>query len=215
MTHDEVEKTEHRKNLNPFATDDDDDDSDGDEGDFTIGDLEVEEEGKGHLPPGTSLVGGEESLLHGGEKNVGVLLPVGTLPGGHDYANPRATFPSLWPFGGKLRGSSESGSGSDEGQSGHFRGARTDDFQSSDDEDSDEEFGGSGKFGEDGQGGEGGRRRLSMTTQAKRRTSIEDEDEDEVVHVAMQKGVEDVDDEELVEIKHAEMQGAGGARDAK
>jgi len=144
---DEIEKVEHRKSLNPFATDEDDDSDDG-EGDFTIGDLEVEEEGKGHIPTGTSLVGAEESLLHGSsDKN-------------------------------------------------------------SSDEDSDEEYG-SGKFGGDGQG----RRRLSVTTEAKRRTSLEDDDEDEVlVHVAME-APEEVkaealgDDEELVEVQHAEMQG--------
>lgn len=55
--------------LNPFATEEDDDSNSDGEGDFTIGDLEVEEEGKGHLPPGTGLVGEKESLddlhLHG------------------------------------------------------------------------------------------------------------------------------------------------------
>jgi hypothetical protein len=61
-------------NLNPFATDEDDD-SDDEDKDFTIGDLEVEEEGKGHLPPGTGLVGMEEPLLEGEDahdKNVGI-----------------------------------------------------------------------------------------------------------------------------------------------
>ena len=210
---DEVEKTEHRKNLNPFATDEDDDSDDG-EGDFTIGDLEVEEEGKRHLPPGTSLVGAGESLLHG-DKNVGVLPTSSTA----SYANPRAIFPSLWPFGGTQRTVDGDGDGWGMGVDGeeynksrsHFRGAnKANNNEQSSDEDSDEEFG-SGQFGGDGQG-EGSRRRLSVTTEAKRRTSLEDDDEDGVVHIALEvpeevktEGVGD--DEELVEIQHAEMQG--------
>lgn len=47
--------------INPFATDEDEDDDDEDVGDdndeFTIGDLEMEEEGKGHLPPASPLTG--------------------------------------------------------------------------------------------------------------------------------------------------------------
>lgn len=53
----ELEK-EGSDNLNPFATDEDDDEDIGDDHDeFTIGDLEVEEEGKGHLPPASPLTG--------------------------------------------------------------------------------------------------------------------------------------------------------------
>lgn len=77
------------------------------------------------------------------------------------------------------------------------------------------------EFGADGQGG---KRRLSVTTEAKRRTSLEDDDDevDGVVHVGLHvadlevgapKGVEggaEGDDEELVEIQHAEMQGVEG-----
>jgi hypothetical protein len=213
---DDVEKNEHRKNLNPFATDEDDDSDDG-EGDFTIGDLEAEEEGRGHLPAGTSLVGVEESLLHGSEdKNVGILSNDSSTASS-SYANPRATFPSLWPFGGIQRGIGESngwGVGVDgEGYSrSHIRGAKHTDDEQSSDEDSDDGYD-SGKFGGDGQG----RRRLSSTTEAKRRTSLEDDDEEDevLVHVAME-APEEVkaealgDDEELVEIQHAEMQGVEG-----
>jgi hypothetical protein len=42
------------------------------------------------------------------------------------------------------------------------------------------------------------------TTEAKRRTSLEDDDEEEVVHVGRSGAG---DDEELIEIQHAEMQG--------
>jgi hypothetical protein len=96
-------------------------------------------------------------------------------------------------------------------------------LQSSDESDSDEdnhEFGGDILPGE--RAGYKGKRRLSVTTEAKRRTSLEDDDEDEeTVHVAMaeahaegepkEKTVEGGDGEgedgELVEIQHAEMQG--------
>ena len=132
-----VEGEEHRKKLNPFATEEDDDSDDG--GDFTIGDLEAEEEGKGKLPPGTSLVGGEESLL---DKNVGIPHP-----------QSRTSFPSMWPFG-----SSSPISGGNDDDRNHFRGAdymHADDNQlQSSDSDSDEdnhEFGGEGQS--EGMGG--------------------------------------------------------------
>lgn len=59
-----VEQSERRDNLNPFATDEDDDDDDvrDDNEEFTIGDLEVEEEGKGHLSPASSLTGKKITL---------------------------------------------------------------------------------------------------------------------------------------------------------
>jgi hypothetical protein len=79
--------------------------------------LEAEEEGKGHLPPGTGLVGAGESLegidLDGmrEEKNVGALpssslavvspspaSPSASSP--NPNSNSRTAFPSLWPFGG-------------------------------------------------------------------------------------------------------------------
>ena len=224
----EVEKAEHRKNLNPFAADEDDD-SDDEDKDFTIGDLEVEQEGKGHLPAGTELVGKEEPLL-GGEKNVGIHhLAASSLSfegkgnleswNGSGAGSGRASFPSLWLFGG--------GSGEEGYDRNHFRGASKKDaddgLQSSDESDSDEdnhEFGGNILSGEGS--GYSGKRRLSVTTEAKRRTSLEDDDEDEeTVHVAMaeahaeaepkEKTVEGGDGEgedgELVEIQHAEMQG--------
>jgi hypothetical protein len=222
-----AEKVEHRKNLNPFAADEDDD-SDDEGKDFTIGDLEVEQEGKGHLPVATELVGKEESLL-GGEKNVGIHhLTASSLSfegkgnleswNGSDAGSRRASFPSLLPFGGG------GGEGYDRN---HFRGASKkgadDELQSSDGSDSDED---NHEFGGDIVSSEGarysGKRRLSVTTEAKRRTSLEDDDEDEeTVHVAMaeahaeaepkEKTLEGGDGEgedgELVEIQHAEMQG--------
>jgi len=201
------------KNLNPFATDEDDD-SDG-EGDFTIGDLEAEEEGKGHLPPGTGLVGNDESLNHllPDEKNVGVPL-IGSVVSSTSFlgsgAKGQASFPSMWPFGGPVRNGVQGGNGWEDGgrDRSHFRGAQADDDSQSSDEDSDDEYG-SGKFGDDGQG----RTRLSTTTAAKRRTSLDDDDdEDEVVHVGMAEATSEAvsgklvgeGDDELVEIQHAE-----------
>lgn len=208
----EAEKTEHSTNSNPFAADEDDD-SDEDK-DFTVGDLEVEEEGKGHLPPGTSLVANEVPLLDDDaahDKNVGIHHLASDVQAGRwnvsgagSGGRAQATFPSLWPFGGNV--------GESQYHRNHFRGASADDdeLQSSDDSDSDEEnevFRGHGT----------GKRRLSVATEAKRRTSIEDDDE-EVVHVSMaeqhmgkdhgeSRAEGGEDDGELVEIQHAEMHG--------
>ncbi|RDW68391.1 putative extragenic suppressor of kinetochore protein 1 [Coleophoma crateriformis] len=180
------EESEHRKNLNPFATDEDDDeDEDEDEGDFTIGDLEAEQEGKGLLPPATGLEGDDTKIAEV-EQDVG--LPA---------LSSRASFPSMWPFGS-----------SGIGRGGGFEDEDLDDFidepvanelvqilsDVSSDEDAEKP------------------RRLSATTEAKRRTSLEDDDE-EVVHVERddkdQNGVTDKKvegDDELVEIQHDEMQ---------
>lgn len=60
-----------------------------------------------------------------------------------------------------------------------------------------------------------GKRRLSVTTEAKRRTSLEDDDEDEVVHIGHDGTIEkrdNEDDGELVEVHHAEMQGVEGEK---
>ena len=231
LEHSKGDGAEQRKDVNPFATDEDDD-SDEEDKDFTIGDLEVEEEGKGHLPAGTGLVGNEQALLGRDpvlEKNVGIQHLASSRPlssgpeigsqwnssgagSSFDDRSARATFPLLWPFGAKA----ETG-GNDRN---HFRGADrenadNDEMQSSD-SDSDED---NHDFGDVGQPrGVSGKRRLSVTTEAKRRTSIEDDDEDEeVVHVAMAEAhIEpegrnevggDADDGEIVEIQHAEMQG--------
>lgn len=138
----------------------------------------------------------------------------GAGSGGHE----RSSFPSLWPFGGG------EGEGYDRN---HFRGAKKaaniDELQSSDESDSDEDV---NEFGGERQEGAGysGKRRLSVTTEAKRRTSLEDDDEDEeTVHVAMVEadaeeaekgkvveGEGEGDDGELVEIQHSEMQGVEG-----
>lgn len=227
-----IEKADQNKNLDPFAADEDDD-SDNDDGDFTIGDLEADEEGRGHLPTGTGLVGSEESILEAAGKNVGVLpdAVTSTLPSSNNHKAIRASFPSLWPFGNSIltKGPNDFAVGSDgtaeyRSNRNHFRGANANDgdLQSSDDsDDSDDGFGAAG-FGGEGHGR--GRRRLSSTTEAKRRTSLEDDDEDEVVHVALvepeslkesfpesEKSAQgDGDDGELVEIQHAETQGVPG-----
>ncbi|KAG9232682.1 hypothetical protein BJ875DRAFT_71466 [Amylocarpus encephaloides] len=65
---DQAEKLPPRKILNPFAADEDDD-SDNEDGPFTIGDLEADEEGRGHLPTGTGLVGSDASLLDVGKNS--------------------------------------------------------------------------------------------------------------------------------------------------
>lgn len=247
---DKAEKDEHRKNLNPFATEEDDDsDNEDNDQDFSIGDLDVEDDGKGLLGEG----GKEESSLDDGKgsKNVGIPNPASVLSSStstttHPLGIGRASFPSMWPFGGNSSTSpkgnfavglsSESENHDKVHDDGHFRGssANGDDVQSSDsDNSSDEEIGYGDRDrvlrGGDGEGEfSGGKRRLSVTTEAKRRTSLEDDDEDEeVVHVAMAeadaeagKEVEsgkahavEGDDEELVEIQHAEMQGV--EREAK
>ncbi|PBP17977.1 SIT4 phosphatase-associated protein [Diplocarpon rosae] len=158
---DRSNENEHQKNLNPFATDEDDDsENDDNDGDFTIGDLEGDDDGK-------DLLGcNREELRALAEKDNG---------------------------------------------------------KQSDDSDDDSDGGYGHAVAEQRNGDEGkgiGKRRLSVTTEAKRRTSLEDDDEDEVVHVAMTEAdVEEgkahrgvVDDEELVEIQHAEMQGADAGK---
>lgn len=224
----------HNKGLNPFATDEDDEsNSDNEEGDFTIGDLEAEEEGKGHLPPGTGLVGERESLdaldlgqsRDGeGDKNVGdpfhhrhEILPGSSVVVSSSPApapsKPAQGFPNMWPFGGGKWNNTQgagAGSGGRKKIRIHETSAPADDVEQSSDDDSDDGFG----LGGDGKSG---RRRLSVTTEAKRRTSLEDDDEDEeVVHVALAEArdergvVEEREEGELVEVMHAEMQGVEG-----
>jgi hypothetical protein len=210
---------------NPFAAAEDEDSDDG-EGDFTIGDAEGEEDGKGKSQAGTSLSHGQESLLGGGSgKNVGIPSSSSgiTFPpaSASVLGRGRATFPSLWPFGGSSKASNsaepwEAEMMEDASSKGHFRGWSANDEQSSD-EDSDGEYGGA-MFGDDRP--RRPKRRLSSTTEAKRRTSLEDDDEDEVVHVGMaevpEKSSEEKggvgDDEELVEIQHTEMPGVAGGQ---
>jgi hypothetical protein len=198
----EAEK-EHRKNLNPFATEEDDD-SDDEHKDFTIGDLEVEEEGRGHPPAGTGLVGKHEPLLGGDgsqEKNVGIehlaanssstssvdtgSLWNGSSAGSSSDRRSRTKFPLLWAFGAKMEGldwNRHQSKGASKTHADHYQ------FQSSD-SDSDED---TNDFGREGQACRG-KRRLSVTTEAKRRTSLEDEDEDdEVVHVALTEAAEEL-----------------------
>ncbi|TVY43129.1 Extragenic suppressor of kinetochore protein 1 [Lachnellula cervina] len=222
----ELSEKQHRKNLNPFAADEDDDSDNDDDGDFTIGDLEVEEEGKGHMPAGTGLVGNEETIIAEPSKII-VGNPsddTHTFPSNpSNHKATRASFPSMWPFGNNILSvnakstgngvvkSFAVGFGSEDDRS-HFRGADENMQSSDDDSDSDEDgYGGSGReFGGDGQGEAEGKRRLSVTTEAKRRTSLEDDDEDEVVHVGMAEAepkTSERDEGDLVEIQHAEMQG--------
>ncbi|PBP19426.1 SIT4 phosphatase-associated protein [Diplocarpon rosae] len=221
-------------NLNPFATDEDDDsENDENDGDFTIGDLEGDDDGKG-------LLGSNREELRAlaekdKEKHVGIssndsfqsstpaqtpthhaiLLPSSTFsPSFHSSVTigiGRASFPVHWPFAATIPKPNLPAS--------HFRGNANEDAVQSDDSDDDSDGGYGHAVAEHRNGDEGkgiGKRRLSVTTEAKRRTSLEDDDEDEVVHVAMTEAdVEEgkahrgvVDDEELVEIQHAEMQGA-------
>lgn len=226
---DEAEKA---KNLNPFAAeeDDDSDNEDGD-GDFTIGDLEAEEEGKGNLPVGTELQGSDETvdeLL--GSKNVCIPVNSSDFASADDVVSGswnasgagRTGFPFMWPFGNHSSKSPTFAVETGDDRN-HFRGASADhtEMQSSDSDSDEEAYGREGEFGNDGQAGKGmGKRRLSVTTEATRRTSLEDDDEDEeVVHVALAEAHADAshagtkelgkekegeDDGELVEIQHAE-----------
>jgi hypothetical protein len=114
----------------------------------------------------------------------------------------RAAFPSLWPFGssGTISPKSSISQNNKNGNQAH-NGKDTsadelDDIQSPD-EDEDSENSSDDGYGDHDLDGDDindrpsgaqypGKRRLSVTTEAKRRTSLEDDDEDEeVVHVAM------------------------------
>ena len=173
----------------------------------------MEQEGNAHLPPGAAILGEEIGL----ENVVGVpepLLPSPNSSRGREEAA-RASFASMWLF--RAQGSRSKNSAFDfesNGREGgnhfndgnHFRGANADangqdqSGSGSDSDDSDE-----GGYGDRG----AGRRRLSVTTEAKRRTSLDDDEEDEVVHVGRE-GEEEVresgvdSEEELVEIQHAQ-----------
>lgn len=218
--------------INPFAADEDDD-SDPDDQDFTVGDLEAREEGKGYLPPASGLQGNEETVDHllqdativakDKTSTVGTTFsPPPPVPSSSTssttlgWGGSRAIIPSLWPFGNNsLSSASDFSSKSHHsptknsfGQNGGGNGAdgvvRSQD-SSEDNTDSDDDG--------EGLGEEGRKRRLSSTTEATRRTSIEDEDEEDgedVVHVKMDVtglGMKGEDDGELVEIGHEEMQG--------
>ncbi|OWP07416.1 hypothetical protein B2J93_6195 [Marssonina coronariae] len=236
---DRSHENEHQKNLNPFATDEDDDsDNDDNDGDFTIGDLEGDDDGKGLLGSKREELRAlveEDKGKHVGIPSIdSVQIPTLAQTPTHHHAIflpssifcpsfhfpltvgiGRARFPVHWPFGAtspKLHLSAS-----------HLRGSANEDEVQSDDSDDDSDGGYGHAVAEQRDGDEGkgtGKRRLSVTTEAKRRTSLEDDDEDEVVHVAMTEAdVEDgkahrgvVDDEELVEIQHAEMQGADAGK---
>jgi len=212
------------RNLNPFATEEDDDE-DGRE-DFTIGDIEIAAEGRGILPPATVLTGQQAPLDNLGldvEEENGRNNHVGISK---SSTKTRANFPSMWPFGQITRSSHDyevsaayrekererekatvrmnlSSRNPDITDRKHASGNQANQsfVQSSDDsgssEDSDDEFAASA-----GIAGAKGKGRRPSTTEAKRRTSLEDDDE-EVVHV----GRAPADDEELIEIQHTEMQG--------
>jgi hypothetical protein len=206
------------RDVNPFAADEDDDSDDG-EANFSIGDVEAEDEGKGKSHAGPSLAEGQESLLGSeADKNVGIpsgrSLVAFSPPVASVSGKGRSGIPSLWQFSSSPKTKYKEGWDAvvEDIDTSHFRGWSANDEQSSD-EDSDGEYG-AAAFGDGTR--RSGKRRLSSTTEAKRRTSLEDDDEDEVVHVGMaevrEKGVEEKgegDDEELVEIQHTEMPGVG------
>jgi hypothetical protein len=198
LDHDDVE--DHQIGINPFAADEDDEDEDDapHHDEFTIGDLEAEEEGKGHLPAATPLVGGKEpveEVVREEVTNANVGMP---------FEN-RNSFPALWPFGSQqpprdhYKSKYTSVSGGEQGEAGgHFKGFRgrpDADDSSQSDSDSDDEFVAGAKP-----------ERRPSTVEATRRTSIEDDDDDdeegEVVHIARER--ESGNDDELIEVHHAE-----------
>ncbi|TAQ86313.1 hypothetical protein B7494_g5369 [Chlorociboria aeruginascens] len=273
--------SDERKIINPFATDEDDEEEEEDGGDrFMVGDLEAEEEGKGHLPAGTAFVGSRMELEdlgngdEGGENlrdnvNVGFVPPVDndSFESAPSFSNTEHTdktlgigglvglpigrgrvgLSSLWPFGlstghktnvqnSYLDDEDSDGEENEVLDNGnHFRGTdhsanyhmqtrkhnRSESSNSDIEDDSpDEDFEGRAR-----EGNEDKVRRLSVT-EAKRRTSLDDEEDynvdvEGVVHVKMdevmghhdphplsseaEKGTarEPMDDEELVEIQHA------------
>jgi len=105
----DTEQLEHRQDLNPFAADEDDDEDE--QEDFTLGDLEVEAEGKGLMKPGTVLVGQQATLdeleleleeVAGGNVDLHVGIPESNSEANlnmNSMSENRASFPSLWPFG--------------------------------------------------------------------------------------------------------------------
>lgn len=185
-------------------------------------------EGAGDIPAGTPLTSQQATLdelhLELEEKNrkddyVG-SLPSNTLA--------RATFPFKWPFGQLNRTSNDSEISasyreererqrlaSDDSvdddmpaqfaDRDHYRGnanvgaGQSSDESASDDSDEDVAFGATAK---------GKEKRTQSTTEATRRTSLEDEDDEEVVHVGSGAGVGAVDDGEIVEVRHEEVQSA-------
>lgn len=96
---------ERPKAINPFADneDDDEDDSDGEDNGFTVGDLEAEVEGKGHLPPASGLQNSDETVdeLLGNNTlsthNVGI--PKHFSSQGSNWGVGRGLVPAMWPFG--------------------------------------------------------------------------------------------------------------------
>lgn len=205
---------ERSKGINPFADGDDIDDSDEDDNDFTVGDLEAEEEGKGHLPPGTGLEGSNETVneLLGGSENVGQDI-FSTTVGDSDQKGSRLSaswcsssgnpsFPSLLhplllpPSTGILPTPSKSA------PLGIRKSSQVDidsllpslnldtnfflpQNQHHNQTDSDSSSEDENDAFNSFGASRGHKRRLSSTTEAKRRTSIEDDDDDEVVHVKM------------------------------
>ncbi|KAL2069897.1 hypothetical protein VTL71DRAFT_14576 [Oculimacula yallundae] len=209
-----AEEAEHQKNLNPFAAeeDDEDDDSENDgDGDFNIGDLEGEDEGMGLVGGGrgdTRREGEEKREQRGKNSDDDVRSD-------DDIDINSSDDDSDGGYGHALKSRSRIADEEGEGE-GLGNGASA-----------------SGSAGA-GNKGRGSGRRLSVTTEAKRRTSLEDDDEDEVVHVSMK--AEDMldarrgaggdgktaaggpvgeDDGELIEIQHSETLGGGGAEGGK
>jgi len=189
-----------QKNLNPFATEEDD---------------ESDEE------------------LEGERNEAGEGKNVGTQINPSSPSISRASFPSLWPFGNDdtISHYSEqnphfaivhSPSSPSLSSPDHLRGANSFSSQSSDEDNSSEE---EEEMGYDPDinpltdfesldRGREGKRRLSSTTEAKRRTSLEDDDEEGhgegVVHVALDP---DVIGGEGGEVKHVDGETKGEVKD--
>jgi hypothetical protein len=234
---DRVEESDHRKDLNPFA--DVDEDSDEGEGDvsFEIGDLEEDIEGRGLMGNHESEENGSVKK-HVGIPDLASVLSFTIHSPGSPPPNTstsvgigRASFPSLWPFGSsgntspKPNGNSASTRDRTTHNHEYSNGKGTsadelDDIQSPDEDSensSDEGYGGH-YHAENGdeEMGEGvgsqylGKRRLSVTTEAKRRTSLEDDDEDEeVVHVAMAEADADAHGKEIEGLRGSVDEGEG------
>jgi hypothetical protein len=88
-----------RRLLNPFAAEEDDEEDARE--DFTIGDIEIAVEGRGHLPPGTALTGSQEipiGLQTEEGNGINDHVSATSLSSTNNRGLTRASFPSMWPF---------------------------------------------------------------------------------------------------------------------
>jgi hypothetical protein len=218
-----LEKCGQPKVVNPFATDEDDEEHD----DFTIGDLEHEAKGMGHCPPGAAP---SSQPVPMDDLDLEAETPKHYVGNSSKSSmGTRAHFPLMWPFGQTQRSSYDCetnasyrgkekervraklssifGGHLDLSVGGNNKGAnrnranddgtQSSDESASDDDDSDDEFGASAGIA----GAKSKIHRRLSTTEATRRTSIEDDDDEgEVVHVTRRTAMGD--DEDLIEIQH-------------